>query len=364
MLNAANLCPASGSVLETIYRLTKDMDQDPSQENRAKLADGRENTRKLLAEFLRVTPEDIVITRNTSESNNLVSTGIELKAGDEVLLTADNHPSNQTAWQEKAKRFGFTVKDVPTPNPHPGMGYYVDAFAKAITPRTKVISFTHQTSTVGDLFPAEGTVRARGARGILSLVDGAQSFGLMDVDLSDMQPDFYSGSAHKWICGPKENGVLYISKSAQPKILGQHLQRVSGARRVSRTFEGFGQRDEPTMIAFGEALTFQTRIGRAQIEKRSRELTQALLQGLKTIDGLKIWTSPDSSRGVAVVSFLPGNLDIRKLSAALYEKDHIGCATRGGQDRAGIRLSPHFYNTHADIDRTVAAIKKYMATGV
>ena len=157
----------------------------------------------------------------------------------------------------------------------------------------------------------------------------------MDVDLSDIQPDFYSGSAHKWICGPKENGVLYISKSAQSKIWASIFSAYPGRVGVSRTFEGFGQRDEPTMIAFGEALTFQTRIGRAQIEKRSRELTQALLQGLKTIDGLKIWTSPDPSRGVAVVSFLPGNLDIRKLSAALYEKDHIGCATRGGQDRRG-----------------------------
>ncbi len=100
------------------------------------------------------------------------------------------------------------------------------------------------------------------------------------------------------------------------------------------------------------------------IEKRSRELTQALLAGLRKIDGLKIWTSPDPSLTVAVVSFQPGNLDVRKLSAALYQKDHIGCATRGGQDRPGIRLSPHFYNTHADIDRTVAAIKRYMATGV
>src|SRR5947208_7966237 len=141
MLNAANLCPSSGPVLETMYRLTKDMDQDPSQDNRAKLGDGRENTRKLLAEFLRVTPEEIVITRNTSESNNLVSTGIDLKPGDEVLLTADNHPSNHTAWQQKAKRYGFTVIDIPVPNPHPGPEHYIDAFTKAITPKTKVISF-------------------------------------------------------------------------------------------------------------------------------------------------------------------------------------------------------------------------------
>src|SRR6185436_6944914 len=273
--------------------MTKDMDQDPSFENRAKLGDGRENTRKLLAEFLRVTPEEIVITRNTSESNNLVSTGIELKAGDEVLLTADNHPSNHTAWQQKAKRYGFTVKDVPVPNPHPGFEHYVEAFRKMITPQTKVISFTHLTSTVGDLFPAKEICKLARERGILTLVDGAQSFGLLDVDLSDIQPDFYSGSAHKWPCGPKENGVLYINKSAQPKIWASIFSAYPGRVGVSRTFEGFGQRDEPAT---------------------------ALIDGLKTIDGVKIWTSPDPARRSAVLSFLPGNLDIRKLSAALYQK--------------------------------------------
>jgi selenocysteine lyase/cysteine desulfurase len=364
MLNAANLCPSSGPVLDTLYKMTRDMDQDPSMDNRVKLGEGRENTRKLLAEFLRVTPEEIVITRNTSESNNLVSTGVDLKAGDEVLLTADNHPSNHTAWQQKAKRFGFTVTDVPVPNPHPGFDHYIEAFSKAITPNTKLIAFTHLTSTVGDLFPAKELCKLARDRGILTLVDGAQTFGLLDVDLSDIQPDFYSGSAHKWPCGPKENGVLYINKSAQSKIWASIYSAYPGSVGVSRSFEGFGQRDEPAMIAFGEALKLQTQIGRAQIERRSRELTQALIQGLKKIDGVKIWTSPEPSRAAAVLSFQPGGLDVRKLSTALYQKDRIGCATRGGQDRPGIRFSPHFYNTHADVEKTVAAIKKYMATGV
>jgi isopenicillin-N epimerase len=364
MLNAANLCPSSSPVLETLYKMTRDMDQDPSADNRVKLGDGRENTRKLLAEFLRVTPEEIVITRNTSESNNLVSTGIDLKPGDEVLLTADNHPSNHAAWQEKAKRFGFKVIDVPVPNPHPGFDHYVEAFRKMITPQTKVISFTHLTSSVGDLFPAKEICKLARERGILTLVDGAQTFGLLDVDLSDIQPDFYSGSAHKWPCGPKENGVLYINKSAQSKIWASIFSAYPGRVGVSRTFEGFGQRDEPAMIAFGEALKLQSSIGRAHIEKRSRELTQALIAGLKKIDGVKIWTSPDPTRSAAVLSFQPGNLDVRKLSTALYQKDRIGCATRGGQDRPGLRFSPHFYNTHADVEKTVAAVKKYMATGV
>jgi len=364
ILNAANLCPSSAPVLDTLYKTTRDMDQDPSMENRAKLGEGRENTRKLLAEFLRVTPEEIVITRNTSESNNLVSTGVDLKPGDEVLLTADNHPSNHTAWQQKAKRFGFTVRDLPVPNPHPGFDYYVDAFTKTISPKTKLIAITHLTSTVGDVFPANEICRLARERGILTLVDGAQSFGLFDVDLSEMQPDFYSGSAHKWPCGPKENGVLYINKTAQSKIFASIFSAYPGRVGISRTFEGFGQRDEPAMIAFGEALKLQNEIGRGPIEKRSRDLTTALIDGLKRIDGVKIWTSPDASRRSAVLSFQPGSLDVRKLSAALYKNEKIGCATRGGQDRPGIRFSPHFYNTHADVEKAVAAIKKYMAVGV
>jgi isopenicillin-N epimerase len=364
VLNAANLCPSSAPVLETMYRLTRDMDQDPSQDNRAKLGEAREATRALLATFLRVTPEEIVITRNTSESNNLVSSGIDLRAGDEVLLSSDNHPSNHTAWQEKAKRFGFTVVDVPTPNPHPGFDHYVEAFTKAITPRTKVIGLTHLTSTVGDLFPAKEICRLARERGILSLVDGAQTFGLLDVDLSDMQPDFYSGSAHKWPCGPKENGVLYINKAAQPKIWASIFSAYPGRVGVSRTFEGFGQRDEPAMAAFGEALKLQTQIGRGHIERRSRELAQALNAELRKIDGVKVWTSPDAARSAAVVSFQPGNLDARKLAAALYQRERIACATRGGQDRPGLRFSPHFYNTHAEVDRAVAAVRKYVASGV
>jgi len=116
---------------------------------------------------------------------------------------------------------------VPTPTRTPHE-HYVDAFAKAITPRTKVISFTHQTSTVGDLFPAKALCALARDRGILSLVDGAQSFGLMDVDLADMQPDFYSGSAHKWICGRKRTACS-TSQSAQSRIWASIFSAYPGA---------------------------------------------------------------------------------------------------------------------------------------
>jgi selenocysteine lyase/cysteine desulfurase len=364
VLNAANLCPSSGPVLQAMYDATKDMDQDPSPDNRAKLTDAKEKTRKILADFLRVTPDEIVITRNTSEANNTVSTGIDLKAGDEVIVFQDNHPSNKGAWEEKAKRWGFTVKVLPNPNPHPGAEYYIEAVTKAITPRTKVLAFTHHSSSVGDILPAKEFCRIARERGVLSLMDGAQTFGLFDVDLSDIQPDFFTGSAHKWPCGPKETGVLYVNKAALPKLWASIISAYRGPSGASAKIEAYGQRDEPAIIAFGESLTLQTRIGRKNIEKRSQELAQALMKGLRAIDGVKVWTSPDPSRSHAVVSFLPGNLDIRKLSAALYQKDRLAFATRGGADRGGLRASPHFYNTHAEIDRTVAAIKRYMSSGL
>jgi selenocysteine lyase/cysteine desulfurase len=179
-----------------------------------------------------------------------------------------------------------------------------------------------------------------------------------------MQPDFFSGSAHKWPCGPKEVGVLYVNKRAQPKIWPSILSAYTGDSGLSKTFEGFGQRDEPAIIAFGEALKLQTTIGRKIIEDRARELTQALIQGLQKIDGMKLWTHPAPGRSATVVSFQPGSLDVRRLSEALYSNDHIACATRGGSDRPGLRFSPHFYNSHAEVERVLAALRRYSARGV
>ena len=364
VMNAANLCPSSRPVLESMYGATRDIDQDPSQNNRAKLYPAKEETRARLARFLRVTPEEIVITRNTSESNNLISNGLDLKPGDEVVIFHDNHPSNNAAWRKKAKRFGYTVTELPNPNPHPGAEYYVDAVRKALSAKTKVLAFTHLTSTVGDLMPAADMCRVARERGVLSVLDGAQSFGLLDVDLSAIQPDFYTGSAHKWPCGPKEAGVLFVSSRIQDRVWPSIYSAYTGAVGLSKTFEGFGQRDDAAIVAFGEAIAFQEKVGRANIEKRARELTQALIAGLQNIPGVRLWTSTSPDRSAAVVSFLPGSLNPQTLTTALYEKDKIACATRGGADRGGLRFSPHLYNTTAEVERVLAALTRYVKSGV
>ncbi len=363
-MNAANLCPTSLPVVDALEKNTRALDANPSSASRATLTEGREAARRLVAQWLRVTPEEIIITRNTSEANNIVSSGLSLGTGDEVIVFADNHPSNLNAWREKAKRFGFTVVEVPVATPHPGAAAYIDAFTKAITGRTRVIAVTHVTNTMGDRLPVADLCRVARERGIMALVDGAQSFGVFDVDLSQMKPHFYSGSVHKWPCGPKEMGVLYVSGDVHDRLAPSIVSLYGGAVGISRTHEAFGQRDEAALATLGAAVKFQADIGRPAIEKRSRQLAVYLAAGLRKIDGVTLWTDMTDDRSGTIVVAKPAALDPRRLVSTLYDRDRIVCAAAGGTARPGVRFSPHFYNTLEEMDRAAAAVRKYVASGL
>jgi len=363
-LNAANLCPTSLPQLEALERNTRRLDGDPSSATRAVMGRGREESRRLVAEFLGVSAEEIVLARNTSEANNLVSSGLQLGPGDEVVVFGDNHPSNHAAWRQKAERFGFAVSIVAHRSPHPGTAYYLDAFRAALTPRTRLLAFTHVTNTVGDLLPAEELCALARGRGIMSLIDGAQTFGALDVRLDRIRPDFYTGSAHKWPCGPKEIGLLYVNREVHDRLYPSVVSLYPGAVGISQKMEAMGQRDEAALASLGEAVRFQSAIGRAQIEARGRELTDALARGLRAVEGVELYSTPGPETGAAVLTVRPGSLDPRRLAAALYERDRIACAARGGMDRPGVRFSPHFYNLMEEIDRTVEAVGRYVRQGI
>jgi selenocysteine lyase/cysteine desulfurase len=332
------------------------MDANPSQQSRAKFNEGREETRRKIAAFLNVTPEEIVITRNTSEGNNLVSSGIELKAGDEVVIHDENHPTNLASWQNKAKRYGFTVKAVHIPTPPPSVEALINPFVDAFTSKTKVLSITHVTSTYGSQFPAKQLCQLARERGILSLVDGAQSFGALEVDLKDIGCDFYTSSSHKWLMGPKEAGILYIRNDAQSKLWPSNYGVYGGTVGASKTFEQLGQRDDPTFIAMGEAIDFHVRVGQKKIEAQSKALAAALKKELIKIPGVHMHSPTAPEISCAILTFRPGNADINKMSASLYDKH--GFAGAGRAD--GIRISPHIYNSFEQVEKVVAAIADYM----
>lgn len=363
-LNAANLAPMSLPVLQAIEKNARQYELNPSPEARSVLLHAREDARNMLATALRVTPEEIVLTRNTTEGNNFVSSGLQLGPGDEVIVSSDNHPSNLNAWRQKASRFGFTVVSVDPPKSHPGTQGYIDIFAKAFAPRTKVLAITYVSSNSGDVLPVKELCALARQHGALSLIDSAQAFGVIDANLGDMQPDFFTGSMHKWPCGPKEKGVLFVNKAVQDRLHPVIYGVYGGAVGISRTFEGEGQRDDAAMAAVVEALKFQDSIGRAEVEKRSRSLAQHLMRELQKLPGVQLWTDPTPDRSASIVIFKPGALDPRKLGDALT-KEKIVVTVRGANgSNPGLRVAPHIYNTMDDIDRFIGAIGKYLKTGV
>ena len=358
MLNAANLCPSPYPVQQRVFELTRDIDADPSSHNRKKFADLRETSRNALAEYLGARPEEIAIVRNTSEGNNMVINGLTFEPGDEVIIWDENHPTANVAWDVRAERYGFKVKRVKTPELFDNDEELMSPFIDAVTQRTKLMCFSHVSNISGIALPAEKMCTMARNHGVLSHIDGAQTFGSHVLNLSAIGCDFCTGSSHKWFFGPKEVGILYVRKERiedlWPTIVGVGYPRVldKGAQK----FETLGQRDDSRIAAMGKTVEFHNMIGRDRIEARIRFLAAALKMRLKErIPGIEFRTplAPELSGGIVV--FDVAGVGLNKALDILYHEHNIGCAVFVG-DSGGIRLCPHIYNTVEEIDRAVDAV--------
>ena len=219
-MTAANLCPMPTAITDAVSRFASELDVDMSGPNRARIMAIKEEARTGIAGQLGVAADEIAIVRNTSEANNIVVQGIDLDAGDEVLLWDQNHPSNDVAWSVRAKRSGLTVRHLSVPVDAGSEDEVVDRITAEIGPRTRVVSFTHISNVTGFRVPAEKVCAAiRASHPDMHIhVDGAQTWGHVDANLAAMDCDSFSGSAHKWYMGPREVGILYVRSSRQEAI--------------------------------------------------------------------------------------------------------------------------------------------------
>src|SRR5258708_24228169 len=212
MMNAANLFPSPAVVNERVIEFTKVMGKDVSFQYRAQFVAFRKKSVELLAQFVGADKVEMGITRNTSESNCTIVDGLDLKPGDEVILWDQNHPSNREAWMSQAKRTGFSVVKVSVPLQPTSINELVESFSKAITPNTRLISFSHISNLSGIALPATEICQMAKAKGIMTPVAGAQSLGAWNLNLHNMGCTFYTASTHKWLMGPFENGMIYVNK--------------------------------------------------------------------------------------------------------------------------------------------------------
>lgn len=356
-MNAANLCPAPRAVAEAVVDLTQDIDVDCSFNNRRKFKTMLELSRKQVADQLGVDSDEVALVRNTSEANNIINNGLPLEAGDEVLLWDQNHPTNNVAWQVRAARFHSSVKHVETPSEPTRIDQLVAPFEQALGPRTKVLALTHVSNVSGVRLPIRELCELAHRRNIHVHVDGAQTWGAFNLNLRELQCDSFAASSHKWFCGPKEVGLLYVKRNRiagiWPNLVspgwGSDVEPdVTGARK----FESFGQRDDARLAAIATTVDFHRLVGFDRVEARIFELAGALKAGLKA-EGFRLVTPEDPrlSGGVCIMQ-VPSQKG-QEVFNQLYTRYGIAGAATGG-----LRLCPHIYNTMAHIDRAIAAVRE------
>ncbi len=356
-MNNGTLGPTPRPVYEAMVEYWRLMAVNP-HENSQIFQDRVEQIRLKAASFLGASADEIAITRNTTEGNTILCQGLDLKRGDEILLTAYEHPSNRETWRRQAKRYGLVVKQVRFPIPPDDPSTILNAFEAAITARTRVMHFANPLGSTGCFLPVKDLASLAHRKNILCFVDGAHSIGHIQFSLNEWGVDGYACNAHKWLTGPAGSGLLFVKRDAQDRIWPNISilpwdRPAQGARKYSLSV---GRRPWPVVAALEDALDFQNALGRSRVEQRTRSLGAYLRRKAKDIPGVNLYTPERSDMAAGITSIGIENVPGRKLKEYLRQKYDVYVPGSSERPGAAIRFSTHYYNTFGQVDLVLQAL--------
>jgi selenocysteine lyase/cysteine desulfurase len=358
-MNAANLCPMPVVVSEAQARYAKRLDRSLSTASRNSIENLKEEARSRIAALLGASADEIAIVRNTSEANNVIVQGVPLAADDEVALWDQNHPSNGVAWDVQAARLGATVRRFAVPLTSGSVDEVVDIFVDAVTGKTRVLSFTHISNVTGFRLPAAEICAAVRARhpDVHIHIDGAQTWGAVDIDLEATGCDSFSASAHKWFMGPREVGLLYVRahriEAIWPNIVSVPWgNTMADAPRGARKFDALGQRDDAAIAALVDTAALHEALTPAGVEQRSTMIATMLRDGLADL-GVRFVSSNNPVFTSSVIILAASDENAPRLVDLVFKYSGVQTAAVGG-----FRMSPHIYNTEDHANRVIAALAK------
>ena len=360
-LNTGSLGPTPRSILDAVLKAWNDLELNPV----IKAYGGTTNaladkTRHLVGGLIGCSADEVLLTRSTTNAMNIAGLGVDLSRGDRVLTTDVEHEGGSVCWEYLEKRRGIVIdRVVITPEDHDVKGI-VDRFDRAITKQTRVISVSHVITSTGLRMPVSEIValakRAK-SRNILTIIDGAQAVGNIEVDVKAIGCDAYAAPGHKWLMAPKGTGFLYIRKEAASQI--QPVEWVDGKTNVVGSA---GMGSLPLIVGFGAAIEAAQKRGIAVSEAQNLRLRDRAYEGLKKIPKVQVVSAPPGPRATALVAFrLPGTVDSSEFRGAMARKYNIVLKQTEKRWGNGMRISPHVFNTEADIDAALKAISSELA---
>jgi selenocysteine lyase/cysteine desulfurase len=278
-----------------------------------------ESCRRRLAEHLGCDPEELVICRGGTEAGQIPIMGLDLKKGDEVVITNQDYPRLLSAWRQREKREGIVLKIVPLPAPPVPLDVFYKLVEQQVTPRTKLVHICHMTHWTGQMAPVRRISEMAHARGIEVLVDGAHGFMHVPFKLADLGCDYYTASLHKWLLAPPGNGFVRIPKARIPEVWPLTPPWTDDPKNIRR-YEDVGTRTPANRIAIAEAITFNEGLGLERKSARLRFLRDRWAKRLHPLPKVRFYSSLDPAESCGIATFRVEGLDMAKLTEHLLDK--------------------------------------------
>jgi isopenicillin-N epimerase len=347
-LNNGHVSPAPRTVQEAMKRYLDYSNQGPYHTMIRELEPKKESARRMVAEVAGVDPEEIALTRNSSEALEIAQLGLNLKAGDEVLTTNQDYPRMLTTFRQRERRDGIKLVQISFPVPAISHDDLYQRFEKAVTPNTKAILLCHITNRTGLIFPVRRIADMAHARGIPVIVDGAHAFNHFPYKISDLNCDYYGVSLHKWTFAPVGTGFLYVRKD---RIKDTWSMMASSPRQDNdiRKFEEVGTHPSANLDSICEAIVFNQNIGLDRKVARLRYLRDRWANRLAQNPKVKILHNTDPVMSAGLGMFSVTGADPRALLDSLV-KQNIFVALMPHAEYTGIRVTPSVYSTVAEVD--------------
>jgi selenocysteine lyase/cysteine desulfurase len=309
-----------------------------------------------LAAFVGCNRDEIALLRNATEANSYIANGIDMKPGDEVLMTDQEHPGGEHPWNLRAKRYGIVVKKVNLPKPVKNAAEVLNLFNDAITPRTRVLFFSHISTVTGVVLPAKELCALARTKGILSAADGAHVCGMMHLNLHDLGCDMYSSSPHKWLQATKGSGFLYVRDEVIDRLWNTIATEGWDDPKIrAERFQRIGSSNVPALWGLRAALQLAHAIGMDRIEKRHRQQADYMLNEMMK-RGAESWTSPDPALRCGIVTVNVPPIPRMELENWMWKTHKI--RIRGGEPHK-LRLSTPYFIQKKDIDRFLEKFDEY-----
>ncbi len=361
-LNNGGCSPTPSHVLEAMIRDLRFSNELPVEHMWRVLEPRVESVRRDLATEFGCDTEEMAITRNASEANEIMIFGLDLKRGDEVVITNQNYGRMITSWDQRARREGIVVKQISFKVPPPSDSYLVEQFKAAITPRTKVIEVTHITNLTGQIMPVRQIIDLAHPLGIEVFVDGAHGFAHFPFKRDDLKCHYYGTSLHKWLLAPVGTGFLYVRKGKQ-KNLWPLMAAAATQDNDIRKYEEIGTHPAANHNAISAALAFHHGIGADRKIARLRYLRDRWAKRLVAESSrVSLLTPLDDRQSGAIALFQVEGIDNVKLGAWLFDKHRIVNTPIVHPEFKGIRITPNVYTTLDEIDifadKVLEAVKK------